>query len=142
MKQFFDRIRQKALDVSQSPVLIVALGDSITQGVMEHNLLAPDVVYHRLFQQSLQEFYPTTTFSTINAGVSGDSTGPALGRIERDVIRYRPDLVLIAFGTNDAGGGSNGLVGFKDNLTQIVKRTRQETEADVILLTPPFMATR
>jgi acyl-CoA thioesterase-1 len=142
VKRFFERIRLKALDVTHPPVLIVAFGDSITQGVMEHNLIAPEIVYHRLLQELLQEFYPTTTFSTINAGVSGDATTAALGRLERDVIQHQPDLVLVAFGTNDSGGGLDALDGFKDNLRQIISCIREQTEADMVLLTPPFMATR
>jgi acyl-CoA thioesterase-1 len=142
MKRFFERIRQKALDVGQPPVLIVAFGDSNTQGVMEHRLLAPGIVYHRLVQERLEELYPTTTFSTINAGVSGDSARQAVSRVERDIIRYQPDLVFLSFGPNDAGQGVAGVGEFKEALGEIISRTRRETEADVILFTPAFMATR
>jgi acyl-CoA thioesterase-1 len=142
MKRFFERIRQKALDVRQAPVLIVAFGDSNTQGTMEHRLLAPDVVHHHLLQQMIQHFYPTTTFSTLNAGVSGDAAKLALERIERDVLRHQPDLVLVSFGGNDAGGGEEGLPIFKESLKQILSRIRQETESDVLLYTPIRVATK
>ena len=140
MKHFFDRIAAKAKDVTQPPVVIAALGDSVTQGVMEHIMLDAEGVYHRRLQQKLEAFFPTTTFSTINAGVSGGSAPQAVERLDRDVIRHQPDLVLVAFGLNDSLGGAAGLPGFQDALRTIARRVGQETSAPVIFLTPPFMA--
>lgn len=142
MQRFFERIRKKALDVGQPPLLIAALGDSVTQGAMEHGVFAPAAVYHRLVQTELETFFPTTTFSTINAGVSGGDVTQALARLERDVIRHQPDLVTIAFGLNDSLGGIAKLDAFGEALGELVTRIRAGTQAAVILLTPPFMATR
>ena len=140
MSHFFERIRLKAQDVSQHPVLIIALGDSVTQGVMEHRFLDSKRVYHRLLQQELEDFFPLTTFSTINAGVSGGTVTQAVQRLERDVLRHAPDLVLIAFGLNDSLGGEMGLSPFQTALREIVRKIRQGTSSDVMLVTPPFMA--
>lgn len=140
MTRFFDRVREKACDVSQAPVLICALGDSVTQGVMEHKVLDSSAVYHRRLQLRLEEFYPTTTFSTLNAGVSGGNAPQALERLERDVIRHSPDLVLVAFGLNDSMGGEDGLPTFSAAMREIVAQVRSGTDAAVVLLTPPFMA--
>ena len=93
-------------------------------------------------QEQLEAFFPTTTFSTLNAGVSGGSTAQALGRLQRDVIRHQPDLVLIAFGLNDSTRGLEKIDAFADDLRKIVKAVRGQTEADVVLLTPPYMATK
>jgi acyl-CoA thioesterase I len=142
MKRFFERIQQKALDVSLAPVVIAALGDSVTQGVMEHKLLASDTVYHRLLQEELERFFPTTSFSTLNAGVSGGGAPHGLARLQRDVIRHQPDLVLIAFGLNDCLDGEPKLSEFTDALRGIITQVRAETEADILLVTPPFMATQ
>lgn len=140
MTRFFRRITEKALDVTQAPVVIVALGDSVTQGVMEHRLLDAEGIYHRQLQQKLEAFFPTTTFSTINAGVSGGSAPQAVERLERDAIRHQPDLVLVAFGLNDSLGSEAGRPAFEDALRTIAIRIKHETEAAVIFLTPPFMA--
>jgi acyl-CoA thioesterase I len=141
MKHFFERIQQKALDVSLSPVVIVALGDSVTQGVMEHQILGSNTVYHRLLQEELERFYPTTTFSTLNAGVSGGSAPHGLARLERDVLRHQPDLVLIAFGLNDCLGGPAKVSEFSSTLQAIITQIRSSTESDILLVTPPFIAT-
>lgn len=142
MSRFFQRVREKAKDVSQKPVVIVAFGDSVTQGVMEHRLLDSGGVYHRLFQEELEIFSPSTTFSTINAGVSGGTARQAVERLERDVLGHDPDLVLVAFGLNDSLGGVEGLPDFSAALGEIIKRVRAKTSAEVMLITPPFMATR
>lgn len=141
MQRFFGRILRKARDVSAPPVLIVAFGDSVTQGVVEHGQFDFDHTYHRLLQTLLERHFPTTTFSTLNAGVSGSTAQQALIRLERDVIRHQPDLVLVAFGLNDAViGGDKGLPEFGATIREIVAVTHAKTEADVVLLTPPHMA--
>ena len=109
MRRFFQRIRDKAKDVAQSPILTIAFGDSVTQGAMQLHSLDAEGVYHRLLEKELAAFFPTTTFSTINAGVSGGSAPQAVERLERDVLRHDPDLVLIAFGLNDSLSGLEGL---------------------------------
>lgn len=143
MNRFQSRIREKALDAAAPPIITVAFGDSVTQGVAEHRRLDPPGAYHALLQRGLEDHYPTTTFSTLDAGVAGSTARQALSRLERDVIRHQPDLVLIAFGLNDAvGGGDAKLPEFEAALREIVATTHARTEADIVLLTPPHMATR
>ena len=64
------RIHGKALDNSAAPVLLVALGDSVTQGSMR-NYIDHENVYHNQLKRLLESAYPKTTFSVINAGVGG-----------------------------------------------------------------------
>jgi len=140
MQRFFDRIEEKARDFSKPAVRIVAFGDSVTQGVMEQHVLDGANVYHRQLQIRLEEFYPTASFSTFNAGVSGDNVPNALKRLDRDVLSLQPDLVLIAFGLNDSLKGDPGLAEFSSGLSEMIVTIRKKTEADIMLLTPPFMA--
>jgi len=140
MKRFFERIQQKALEPAEPPVVIVAFGDSVTQGATENGRYDPENVYHRLLQQKLEARYPLTTFSTINAGVCGNTTRSGLKRMHRDVIRYQPDLVLVAFGLNDCFGGDAALPDFERALRTVVAEVRRGCPADIVLLTPPFMA--
>jgi lysophospholipase L1-like esterase len=41
----------------------------------------------------------------INQGISGDTAEMLLARIDRDVVSYRPDAVIITIGGNDANAG-------------------------------------
>lgn len=69
---------------------IVALGDSLTEGVGGNGKGYPELVSERL------------GIPVRNAGRAGDTTADALGRLERDVLNQKPDIVLIALGGNDA----------------------------------------
>ena len=141
--RFQRRIDEKRNNVNDPPVLIVALGDSVTQGWMSYDTLDSEGVYHSCLKRLLQEEYPKVTFNVINAGVNGDSAPGGLARLERDALRHSPDLVIVAFGLNDAcGDRMNGINAFKDNLREIAARIRKDTEADIIFLTPNMMLTR
>lgn len=57
--------------------------------------------YRALVADRLRAAYPTTAFRFIDAAIGG--TGSQLGvfRLERDVLRYKPDLVFLDFTAND-----------------------------------------
>ncbi|MGB5750731.1 MAG: arylesterase [Desulfobacterales bacterium] len=61
----------------------------------------------------------------INAGVPGDTTARALQRIERDVLPYSPDIVLITLGGNDLKNGIAKEVAF-ENLRKIVESIQKQ----------------
>lgn len=69
---------------------IVALGDSLTEGIGGNGRGYPEIVSERLGTP------------IINAGRAGDTTADALGRLEQDVLDRKPDIVLVALGGNDA----------------------------------------
>ena len=55
----------------------------------------------------------------INAGRPGDTTASALQRLEKDVLSYSPDIVLITLGGNDLKNGVATATAF-ENLNLIV----------------------
>ena len=81
--------------------------------------------------------------------MNGDITTQALRRLDRDVLRHRPDYVTIMFGVNDAGYfRPNGPVGdtprvsaddFERNLRTIVERV-VSVESKPVLVTPVPMS--
>jgi acyl-CoA thioesterase-1 len=69
---------------------IVCHGDSLTEGNdLDKNDTWPAIVENEL------------KVDIINSGISGDTTGGLLSRFYHDVIRHRPDIVIIMGGTND-----------------------------------------
>jgi len=69
---------------------IVCFGDSITYG----------------YGAETGEDYPSglaelSGAAVVNAGLSGDTTTRALGRMEEAVLKYEPELVIVQFGAND-----------------------------------------
>ena len=77
---------------------VVFFGDSITDG------------------WRLNEYFPDRDF--INRGISGQITGQMLGRVEPDVVKLQPAVVLVLAGTNDIARGVS-LSTIESNLTAI-----------------------
>ena len=102
------KLEQPPTQERERNVLLVAFGDSVTQGLFVNPGLVGDAVYHEVFRRALMARYPERTFSGVNAGSSGDNTTGALARLQHDVLDHHPDLVLVCFGLNDAWGGAAG----------------------------------
>ena len=69
---------------------IVCHGDSLTEG----SDLNPNYTWPRLVENQLN-------VKVLNSGIGGDTSGGLLARFYPDVVRHKPDLVLIMGGTND-----------------------------------------
>jgi len=113
---------------SGEEVKIVALGDSLTYGWMvEHGFL------HYLTAM-LKKKYPDSKFVILNRGIPGDTAKDGLRRVESDVIRLSPDLVLIQFALNDAYTGFTA-EDFRKNIESIILKIKEKTDPEIILLT-------
>ena len=139
LQRFHQRIADYQSSKDTSPLLICAFGDSVTQGWMENEKLDPANVYHALVAGDLRAAHPHLIVNTLNAGIGGQTMAGSLDRLERDVIRHQPDLVLIGFGLNDSSMGLEGVEAFKRDLRAGVERIARETQAAVVLLTPNQM---
>lgn len=51
----------------------------------------------------LQEQYPKAKFEEIHAAIGGTGSDLGVFRLERDVLRHRPDLLFVEFAVNDGG---------------------------------------
>jgi len=69
---------------------IVCHGDSLTEGA-DFN---PNYTWPLLLGNRIQ-------VKVINSGIGGDTSGGLLGRFYYDVVRHKPEAVLIMGGTND-----------------------------------------
>jgi len=81
---------------------IIMLGDSITEGE------DPDG-YVNLTRVMLEQLYPEKNIYVANAGKGGDTCIDMLERLERDVLRFKPDWVTVSVGVNDVGKTPAGL---------------------------------
>jgi lysophospholipase L1-like esterase len=115
---------------ARQPVTIVCLGDSVT-GVYYHT--GGRRAYPEMIAVGLEQVYPKSNITLINAGVSGNSTFDALKRLQSDVLDHKPDLVTVMFGLNDMVGVP--VADYQANLKTIVEKCRG-VGADVLLCTP------
>ena len=114
-------------------VTIVALGDSITANTL-YNYGRMNWV--SLLDVALFEKYGFESCTLINAGVPGSTYAHSLKRLDRDVLRFKPDMVIIMLGMNDAGHGAAYLPKFKEEVHQTIERIRSECHSDILLMTP------
>jgi len=132
------------------PVTIAFLGDSVTQGCFEiyqkdENALA--TVHDRMsgywncVQKIFSLFYPEVPVTCINAGLSGTTAFVGLHRVERDVLAYNPDLVVVCFGLNDCRRGESGIERYSGALEGIFKKLL-DAGKEVIFMTPNMSNTK
>ena len=127
--KIIEKIQEKQKDLyARKPITIAFLGDSVTQGCFDcyepvprkvETDFAAEWAYCEKVKKILNKLYPSVPFSVINAGISGGSAYTGLNRLERDVLSYSPDLVVVCFGLNDSGEGLNGIPDFKKRLSEI-----------------------
>ena len=75
------------------PVRVVAFGDSITQSTIG---IKPEENWLRILQKEFGD-----SAEMFNAGVGGNSAREAMRRLDRDVLRRNPDIVMLEFGGNN-----------------------------------------
>ncbi|MHC5538085.1 SGNH/GDSL hydrolase family protein [Singulisphaera rosea] len=114
---------------AKKPVRVVCFGDSVT-GVYYHT--GGRRAYTDMLGIALRRILPDADLTTINAGISGNTTQDGLSRIDRDVLAHKPTLVTVAFGLNDAA--RLPIDEFRKNLAVIVTKCRA-SGADVLLCT-------
>jgi lysophospholipase L1-like esterase len=80
-----------------SPLTIVAIGSSSTQGV---GASTPSLSYPSRLQEELRERLPAIEIRVLNRGIGGQDVAEELKRLDRDVVAEHPDLVIWQVGTN------------------------------------------
>lgn len=143
-----DKIKEKQSDLyARKPITLAFLGDSVTQGCfdcyepvpggMETDFF-PGQAYCEKVKKILNKLYPSVPIAVINAGISGGNARTGLNRLERDVLSYAPDLVVVCFGLNDSGDGEKGVSGYRSALDRIFSEINR-FGAECIYMTPNTM---
>ncbi len=106
---------------------ILILGDSISAGYginVEQGWVAK-------LQQRLNQKYPKQ-HQVINASVSGETTSGALARLPKLLTTYKPDIVVIELGGNDALRGQPP-ISIQNNLNRLTTLSKK-AKAEPLLL--------
>jgi acyl-CoA thioesterase I len=112
------------------PLRIVAVGSSSTVGLW---VLRSAATYPEVMRQELLRLRSNATIRVINSGRVGDTVQDNIARFERDVLAYKPDLVIWQLGTNDVAWGGRPDDTLRNRVVEGV-RTLKAGSGDVILM--------
>ena len=148
---FTKKLKDKSNDIiGQKSLTIAFFGDSITQGCFEiyktgeksiQTVFDIENSYSMKLKKIFSLIYPNVQINIINSGISGDSTNNALKRIDRDILTFSPDLVVVCFGLNDSNNGLSYIQNYKENLKKIFTKIKAQN-IEVVLMTPNMMNTK
>ena len=140
--------KQKSLSGAK-PITIAFLGDSVTQGCFEcyttsntsfDTVFDNKSAYSTRVREILNTLYPTVQVNIINSGISGDSAPNGLKRLERDVLSYNPDLVVVSYGLNDSVSGIENIENYASAIKGIFAELKNRG-IETIFLTQNYMNT-
>lgn len=114
-------------------LVVVALGSSSTAG---YGASSRENTYPSRLAVELHERWPAVHVEVLNKGVGGETDVDMMQRVDKDVLPYKPDLVIWQLGTNS--------VLKEDGVTRDAPRIKAGIErlkaggADVILMNPQY----
>jgi lysophospholipase L1-like esterase len=108
---------------------IVAIGSSSTEGVGASN---PHNAYPPQLAAELGRRWPNLAIKMVNKGIGGEDAQQMVDRFDRDVLPYRPHLVIWQAGSNYALRHSD-LDAYADVIRKGIRRLRA-AHADVVLM--------
>lgn len=121
--------------LSGAPVIITALGDSLTYGWMVAK------GYLDFLAEMIGERFPDARVSLINCGMPAGTARDGLSRLEGDVLHRSPDCIFVQFGLNDAFSGCSPEE-FRDHVEMIIKRIRENTHSEIVIMTSVCLGNR
>ncbi len=116
-KPAFSKLKIFRKLAEQRHISIVAFGSSNTQRRL------PGMTWFDYVELGFKSHYGRECGTFINAGIGGDTAEMMLARFDRDVLAYRPDLVIVTVGGNDSNPPRNvTFEQFRSNLLEIQRR--------------------
>ncbi len=148
--KILEKLRAKQENMYGAPSVTIAfLGDSVTHGCFEIYKTGPESIetifepgnsYSAELRRMLAVLYPSVQVNIINSGISGDSASNGATRVERDILHYNPDLVVVSYGLNDSTLGLEKVGAYGDALSTIFQKI-EDAGMECIFLTENMMNT-
>lgn len=76
---------------------IIAIGDSITFGLF----LPEEQTYYKLLEQKLNQEFMPRKFEIISAGIPGFTSYQGRQLLQKELLAYSPDMLIVYFGGNN-----------------------------------------
>jgi acyl-CoA thioesterase-1 len=114
-------------------LVIVAIGSSSTQGVGASDQAH---TYPALLAEELRRRWPRLAVTVVNKGVGGETAEQMLARFTRDVLPYRPQLVIWQTGSNSVLQRRD-VQSYEQTIREGITRLKA-ARTDVILMDPQY----
>lgn len=115
------------------PVTIACIGGSITQGTISNGSddreIADKKCYADLYFSWWEQTFPDTEFTFINAGIGATDSYIGVHRVQKDVLDFHPDLVLVEFSVNDGDSPT-----YKTTYDNLVRRILLAEDHPAVML--------
>ncbi|PNK60654.1 arylesterase [Psychrobacter sp. FDAARGOS_221] len=112
-------------EVIEQPVTILALGDSLTEGLG----LAEEDAYPAQLEKALQQAGYVNA-KVINSGLSGETSTGLVNRLDW-VLKTKPDITILTIGANDAMRGID-VATVDSNIRTAIQRLQDEGSVIVL----------
>lgn len=84
--------------VAQSRLNVLAIGSSSIEGI---GASRPDLGFVPRLQNDLRDRLPEVAVNVWNRGIGGETARETVNRLQAEIERFQPDLVIWQLGTND-----------------------------------------
>lgn len=121
----------------EGPITIVAFGDSVTHGALASGEINFETVYWNLLKKKINAVRNYMPVNVINAGIGGVTAKGSVDRMQRDVLKHEPDLIIVCFGLNDVNRPLEDYLGALENIFG----RALASGAEVIFMTPNMLNT-
>jgi acyl-CoA thioesterase-1 len=112
-----------------NPILILMLGDC----TLATSYLPSRLKNETRLAEALEQRFPGEQIKVVNEGLDGEAVSGFLRRYQRTMARYpQPDYLLLRYGVNDRR--TDGIAGFRANLTGLIERLRADYPRTRLLL--------
>lgn len=113
-------------------ITVVTIGGSITGG---SNATTPEKCYANRVHSWWRENFPQSKVNFRNSGIGGTGSLFGVHRLERDVLSYKPDFLIVEFAVNDDGDEKTGNPESYENLIRRILSESPETAVVILFMT-------
>ena len=106
-------------------ITVAVIGGSITQGTAAST---PDNNYASLFYKWWTTAFPKAKINFVNAGIGATTSYLGVHRVDKDLLSYHPDVVVVEFSVND----TNTLF-YKETYEDLVRRILKQDNMPAII---------
>jgi lysophospholipase L1-like esterase len=128
-------VLQEKLAAIHQPLLWVITGDSITQGA---KWLGRERGYPEILEERIRWELKRRRDLFVNSAISGEKTTGLLADFDWRVLRFKPDVVSVMIGMNNATLGPSGRGNFESDLREMLQRIRSVGAIPILHRTNPI----